>query len=343
MNVTLAIPAETGTGRTGAQARRTGDGDAQAGDFRALYDAVAQAPATDRQPQPGPLAETAGVSDEADTEGALRRAGERRAGDWGVPGAAQEMTAEAPDADGSGPATAATPQDESEAARPSRQEKDAAADPVKRRDHGRRDKEDGSKDAPADAGTADVTAAATLPPGAARSADPPAGTGRGAHGDAGKANRADDGSAIAASQTEAGGSKSQRRDTGTAAASRSDGEPAKDADRNNRPQGGARQSAAAASPANPQAESGVVRQGHRDASSDVRRADVRVTAYERHLAPLMRSGGAKAAVAADGAVDQSGRFRACRGSGKRAAGRDRTGRSAPRRAEEPVVAASGFG
>lgn len=78
MNVTLNMPVETGIDRTGRAARRDGDGNGEAGDFRALFDQAGQATAGARKPRSAPLAGAEEPPEEAKADATAR--GTRRHG-----------------------------------------------------------------------------------------------------------------------------------------------------------------------------------------------------------------------------------------------------------------------
>ena len=127
MNVMLNIPIEAGADRAGTSARRAGNGEAKAGDFRTLFDQVAQAPTAGRDLPAAPTPATEEGADTREGDAAARRAPDRHDGEAGVRDTPRDAMAE----------TAAAPE-EAETDRPDavgsrRPDKDAPAARTERR------------------------------------------------------------------------------------------------------------------------------------------------------------------------------------------------------------------
>ncbi len=146
MNVTLTIPADAGTERASTTLRRGNGADADAGNFRALYDQVAQATAAERRPQSDSPSAPTDTPEDGEADAAPRRADGRHDGDQMTQDATQDGVSDKPS--------------DSRAVPHQRMDKDAADDPVNRRDAGQSDRKDDSAASPADASAAVPTGAA---------------------------------------------------------------------------------------------------------------------------------------------------------------------------------------
>ena len=98
MNVVLNIPAEPGTGRTGASAPRAADANADGNNFGALFDEVARTTAPGRTARSDPSSGAADTPDDGEAGTAPRSAYQHSNGAPAARDAAQETTLANPDA-----------------------------------------------------------------------------------------------------------------------------------------------------------------------------------------------------------------------------------------------------
>ena len=132
MNVTLNIPADAGPERAGSTARRGNGADAEAGNFRAMFDQVAQATAAEQRPRSDSPSAPADTPDDSEAEASPPSADGRHDSD-----PTQDGMSENPGGGG--------------AVRHQGRDRDAVDDPVNRRDARQSDPADDGAAMPADA------------------------------------------------------------------------------------------------------------------------------------------------------------------------------------------------